>query len=348
MRLRFILHAIARHRILLFALAFALALALPATALGQDGTQAPAESVEPPPAPPEPIVTSDEVPVETAADDEGVADPAAAGDVELTDADVQAIQETLKDLGYYVGPTDGRRGPRTRTALRNFQRDQGISVTGSLDTPTLARIDEQARVARTDHRPEVDGGAAPAAAPASGKGGHDGVIDKTGDALKTGAGAVVKGVGAAGDGLGAAGRATGDAGVATANAGATAGKATAHAGVTTYNAGATAGKAVANAGVFVFNQGRRAIMGDKHNSYDDDEHIRASIERQYSEEDRIVPGEIQVRVARGDVTLTLPDGAHSDVSHAVRIARLTAGVKSVTTVYTSVNEADGAAAAAQP
>ena len=114
----------------------------------------------------------------------------------------------------------------------------------------------------------------------------------------------------------------------------------------TAKASVTAGKSVAGAGVFVYNQGRRAIMGDRGSRGDDA--IRAAIERQYSEEDRIVPGEIQVRVSDGDVTLSLPDGARSDVAHAVRIARLTGGVKTVTTVYTSVNETDGAAPAAQP
>jgi peptidoglycan hydrolase-like protein with peptidoglycan-binding domain len=324
MRLRLVLHAIARHRILLFALAFALALALPATALCQDGASAPVEPVEP---------------VETA-DDAAAADPAAAGDLELTDADVQAIQETLKDLGYYVGPADGRRGPRTRTALRNFQRDQGLAVTGSLDVATLKQIDDQSRIARTEHRPEADAAAAPATT-AGGGGDHDGLLHKTGDAIGTGVGAVGTAGRATGRAVGTAGRATGIAGAtagkATARAGATAGKATARAGVVTYNAGATAGKATAHAGVFVYNQGRRAIMGDHRDARGDDD-IRAAIERQYAEEDRIVPGEIQVRVARGDVTLTLPDGARSDVEHAVRIARLTTGVKTVTTVYTSVDE----------
>ncbi|MFT4241306.1 MAG: peptidoglycan-binding domain-containing protein [Acidovorax sp.] len=45
-------------------------------------------------------------------------------------------QERLNALGYDVGTPDGALGPRTAKALRAFQGDQGLPVTGRLDTAT--------------------------------------------------------------------------------------------------------------------------------------------------------------------------------------------------------------------
>src|SRR5689334_459539 len=44
---------------------------------------------------------------------ESADDQAALADVALTQDQVQALQEALKDLGYFYGPADGRKGPRT-------------------------------------------------------------------------------------------------------------------------------------------------------------------------------------------------------------------------------------------
>jgi peptidoglycan hydrolase-like protein with peptidoglycan-binding domain len=289
-------------------LALALALVLPAAALAQEPV-APAEpAIEPATdQPADQTVDPAADAAEPVADVAEPADPAAAGDLTLAMEDVQALQETLKDLGYFHGPADGRKGPRTRTALRNFQRDQGLDVTGSFDQPTVQRIDDQARLARTEHKP------APVP-PSSGRGGGGGVGDVR-DAVKVGVGAV------------------GTAGKATGRAGATAGRATAKAGEATWDAGTTAAKAVGKSGVFVWNQSRRAVVGEK--SGDDD--IRRRVLRQYADDDRIVPDELEVRVSDGNVTLELPEGARTDVPHAVRLAKLTSGVRSVTAVTTSVD-----------
>lgn len=320
MRQLFNLHAIARHRTLLVGMALGMALTMPARALGQAPDQepiAPATSGAE-----EPILTEAPQPADTV--DE--TDPAAAGDVALSEEQIIALQDTLKDLGYFFGPSDGRKGPRSRTALRNFQRDQGLAVSGSFDDATLARIDEQARMARTEHRPTASPVTSPVAAAPSSNG--ESRLRRVGGAVKTGVGT---GVGA----VGTAGRATG-------RGFGNAGRAVGTAGETTWNAGTTAGRAVADGSVFVYNQGRRAIFGDKGSKSSSDEKIRLAIERQYSEEDRIVPGEIEVRVSKGNVTLAMPEGARSDMAHAVRIAKLTAGVQSVTSVYVSVNATDGA------
>lgn len=50
---------------------------------------------------------------------------------------VISIQSHLNELGYDAGPVDGRMGPRTRDAVRAYQRDHGLLVDGRV-TPELA------------------------------------------------------------------------------------------------------------------------------------------------------------------------------------------------------------------
>ena len=53
---------------------------------------------------------------------------------------VQAIQTALKDKGHDPGPVDGHMGPQTRSALRAFQKKEGLPATGSADAKTLAAL----------------------------------------------------------------------------------------------------------------------------------------------------------------------------------------------------------------
>jgi peptidoglycan hydrolase-like protein with peptidoglycan-binding domain len=43
---------------------------------------------------------------------------------------VRSIQKSLAALGYDPGPADGAMGPRTSAAIREFQADYGLPVTG--------------------------------------------------------------------------------------------------------------------------------------------------------------------------------------------------------------------------
>jgi peptidoglycan hydrolase-like protein with peptidoglycan-binding domain len=52
-------------------------------------------------------------------------------------------QEALKTLGYSPGPSDGEYGPRTEEAIRQFQRDNGLAVTGRLNDATVATLGRQ-------------------------------------------------------------------------------------------------------------------------------------------------------------------------------------------------------------
>lgn len=73
---------------------------------------------------------------------------------ELTDREqdpVKAAQKALKARGYEIGDVDGKLGPKTRAAVQAFQKDEGIRVTGRLDTDTMARL----RAGKADDRPSA-------------------------------------------------------------------------------------------------------------------------------------------------------------------------------------------------
>jgi N-acetylmuramoyl-L-alanine amidase len=46
------------------------------------------------------------------------------------------IQQRLRALGYYFGRVDGEMGPQTENALRRFQDQHGLAVTGEVDDAT--------------------------------------------------------------------------------------------------------------------------------------------------------------------------------------------------------------------
>lgn len=50
------------------------------------------------------------------------------------------VQRKLRGLGYYEGSVDGEIGPITRGAIRAFQRDVGMPVSGRIDAPLLRAL----------------------------------------------------------------------------------------------------------------------------------------------------------------------------------------------------------------
>jgi len=54
--------------------------------------------------------------------------------------DVARAQDALQQLGYYKGGIDGLYGPGTRAAVRAFQVDRGLSVSGRVDTETMEAL----------------------------------------------------------------------------------------------------------------------------------------------------------------------------------------------------------------
>lgn len=55
-------------------------------------------------------------------------------------SEVTKIQTVLKQKGYYTGSVDGIFGTKTRTAVKNFQRDKGLTVDGIAGKKTLAAL----------------------------------------------------------------------------------------------------------------------------------------------------------------------------------------------------------------
>lgn len=54
--------------------------------------------------------------------------------------DVRELQSRLAQLGYPVGPFDGKFGPKTEAAVRKFQQDYGLRVDGLAGTRTVAEL----------------------------------------------------------------------------------------------------------------------------------------------------------------------------------------------------------------
>lgn len=70
---------------------------------------------------------------------------------QLSQAEIRQVQERLQKLGYYEGAIDGIYGPKTAEAMREYQRAQGLSVTGRLnqETAQALQIGEAAETAET-------------------------------------------------------------------------------------------------------------------------------------------------------------------------------------------------------
>ena len=50
------------------------------------------------------------------------------------------LQRRLTELGYKPGPIDGVAGPRTTNAIKKFQHDHKLPVTGNLDAETIREL----------------------------------------------------------------------------------------------------------------------------------------------------------------------------------------------------------------
>jgi peptidoglycan hydrolase-like protein with peptidoglycan-binding domain len=53
---------------------------------------------------------------------------------------IKSLQRELRRAGYDPGVADGRMGPATQRALREFQVANGLPPTGTPDIPTLTKL----------------------------------------------------------------------------------------------------------------------------------------------------------------------------------------------------------------
>jgi len=63
---------------------------------------------------------------------------------------VRGVQQTLLDIGYWPGAIDGILGSQTRLAIRQYQRNENLPVTGRLDAETARRVEEARRTRDAD------------------------------------------------------------------------------------------------------------------------------------------------------------------------------------------------------
>ena len=56
---------------------------------------------------------------------------------------VKKVQQRLKKLGYYSGGCDGDYGSSTKTAVKNFQKRNGLTANGKVNKKTLAKLNSK-------------------------------------------------------------------------------------------------------------------------------------------------------------------------------------------------------------
>jgi peptidoglycan hydrolase-like protein with peptidoglycan-binding domain len=56
------------------------------------------------------------------------------------DSSVARVQRALRKRGYYSGPVDGSAGRSTRSAIRSFRTDNGLSSTSRIDGALLRML----------------------------------------------------------------------------------------------------------------------------------------------------------------------------------------------------------------
>ena len=57
-----------------------------------------------------------------------------------TGSAVKKVQQRLKKLGYYSGSVDGDYGNGTKTAVKNFQKRNGLTANGKVNSKTLSKL----------------------------------------------------------------------------------------------------------------------------------------------------------------------------------------------------------------
>ena len=55
---------------------------------------------------------------------------------------IRQIQTALKNAGFYKGPVDGRIGPRTKEAIKEFQKARGLKADGVVGKRTSAELNK--------------------------------------------------------------------------------------------------------------------------------------------------------------------------------------------------------------
>jgi peptidoglycan hydrolase-like protein with peptidoglycan-binding domain len=66
---------------------------------------------------------------------------------------VKAVQQALKDKGHDPGEVDGKMGPKTQQALRDYQQKEGLKASGRVDSETASKLGVQASASGSSSSP---------------------------------------------------------------------------------------------------------------------------------------------------------------------------------------------------
>ena len=92
---------------------------------------------------------------------------------------VRQVQQSLNDQGFNAGPVDGKWGPKTQSAVKNFQQAKGLQPSGELDQETLAELNIEGQgAASRGEAGQPEAGTAAGAAERPGQGQQPGGVQE--------------------------------------------------------------------------------------------------------------------------------------------------------------------------
>lgn len=87
--------------------------------------------------------------------------PAEMGKMTGGSEETKKVQEALKAKGNDPGPIDGRMGPKTRAAIKQFQESSGLKGSGRLDSQTAEKLGVQMASSSTSKEMKASKGTEP-------------------------------------------------------------------------------------------------------------------------------------------------------------------------------------------
>ncbi len=92
-------------------------------------------------------------------DNENIPGMRGQGTPELSKNDMRMVEEALKSKGYNPGQIDGVVDDTNRSAIRSFQKDNGIPLTGAVDQSTAEKLglSVSSRSSTSKNRPGREG-----------------------------------------------------------------------------------------------------------------------------------------------------------------------------------------------
>ena len=237
---------------------------------------------------------------------------------------ITKVQKALKEKGFDPGPIDGLMGPRTSKALRDFQIQNDIQVTGKINKGTLDRLGlKGSLMGRVGSSCRTAGGAVAGAATTAGKATADATTrgaKAVADASVTAAEATASGA-TTGAKATAKGATTGA--KATASGATTGGKAVAKGAKATARGAAAGGKAVASGAA----RGAKAATGWLPGGKGGD--LADRVEARLKKASGVNTEQVEVRTEGKNVYLIFAGGTQAEWNRAVVVARKVDGVDNV-------------------